>query len=292
MHQLLHRIGKIILPCAGILILAAAPWARPADPVALRGVPVKATFLSNCGFLLQLGDQKVLIDVETRRKPVHWPGLLQVHQKMRLNQPPFDGISLILISHPHADHLAPAEVLAYLAKNPRTRLCSTPDTLAELKKADPAGVEPVRNQILVVDPYQENPLTRDFDGLQVDFIGTWHAGAPQYELKDLCFGLRYQGTTICYLSDIDPGYGKNLPVLQQWKARQGKVDLLFAPDASLYVNEWSSAAGVAFIKSLQPGHTVAMHVKPKDIESALLKVQADFPKAVFFRNSLESMTFE
>lgn len=276
----------VLLVIQGICLLAGISQATGNQPPA-----VTVTFISNCGFLLEGGGQKILFDLEAPGKSGPSPGLAKVYELLKANEPPFDDIPVLLISHPHPDHLATGPILDYLGRHPRTRLYSTADTRDELQKADPAVFEKIRNQLVLLDPYEQNPTTVKLDGLTLDVIGTWHAAAPAYRLKDLCFALNLNGLDILYLSDVDPGFAENLPVLQRWQARHPKVDLLLVPEASLYENQWSSATGVAFIRSLQARHLVAMHVDPREYVTAVEKVRANFPEAVFFRESLEKKTF-
>jgi len=253
----------------------------------IQKTPITVTFIANCGFLLEGGGQKILFDLQEPDKKAGSPEKPSAGELLKADLPPFNDIPVILISHSHADHLGVTAVLQYLGRHPKTRLYSTDDTRAELQKADPAAYERVRVQINVLDPHSGGPVTLKLDGHTLETIGTWHAGAPQYQFKTLCFNLNFQGRVILYLSDIDPGYEKNLPVLRTWKAGHAEIDLLFAPDAAIYESPYSSEAGREFIRSLKARHIVPMHINPKDFETAAGKVRAFYPDALLFRESLE-----
>lgn len=278
----ISRLRRIIIPAviAGIIGLAGS---FPAGGI--EKAPITVTFIANCGFLLEGGGTKILFDLQAPDRP-------DVEKLLKANQPPFNDIPLILISHSHPDHLGVEAVLSYLGSHPKTRLYSTDETRAELEKADRAAYEHVRNQIGVLDSHEQGPETLKLDGLTLEAIGTWHAGAPQYQFKTLCFSLNLQGREILYLSDIDPGYEKNLPALRDWKAGRDEIDLMFVPDAAIYDSPYSSAAGREFIRSLGARHIVPTHINPREFEAAAKKVRAFYPGALFFRESLEKKTID
>jgi len=254
---------------------------------------LEITFISNCGFLIKAGDKKILLDLEDPEKSFYKTELLEAYNLMYNNKAPFDDVNLLLISHPHADHLGAKEVTKYLSENSKVKMYSTVDVLDEIKKKDLNLFNQIKNNIETVNPFDGKIIEKEIDGIKIEFLGTYHAGAPNYVLKDLCFIIHFGETKIFYMSDIDPGYENNLEAIRQWSSKKEKIDLLFAPDVVLYLNEWSSQKGIDAIKNfIKPKKIIATHLNPKAIEESKLKVRENFLDVNFFDKSMEKIIFQ
>jgi L-ascorbate metabolism protein UlaG (beta-lactamase superfamily) len=69
---------------------------------------ISLTYIANCGFLVEMDNQKIIIDglfkLGRNRYPV--PDT-STQKRLVSNQYPFNNINLILISHTHEDHFDP-----------------------------------------------------------------------------------------------------------------------------------------------------------------------------------------
>jgi len=249
---------------------------------------VEVTYLGNCGFLVRVGDKKILFDVEGVEASVDGKAARTTFDALKAGRSPFDGLRTVLISHAHADHIGFVDFAGILAERSVLKLYSTDDTRNEMKKIDPDGFKRYAENVIVLDPFQAGILKTTIDGIEAEILGFSHAGAPQYVFKDLSFALVVDGVRILYLSDIDPGYEKNLAVLRQWAGRGRAIDLLFAPAAMIYPSQWVPRGFETIMELIKPGRVIAMHLNPKAMDDEEKKVKAHFPEAVFFRTVGES----
>lgn len=80
---------------------------------------MEISYIANCGFLLKIGNKKVLVDALFGDFESDWcvtpPS--KIIEKMETSTEPFDQIDVILISHAHVDHFNKEIVLKHLVSN-------------------------------------------------------------------------------------------------------------------------------------------------------------------------------
>lgn len=252
--------------------------------------PIEVTFISNCGFLINIQGKKILVDIEEPGKAFDKASVSTVYEKLFSNTAPFNDIDAVLISHPHSDHVGMNELLAYLQQNPTVQLFAAENTVADLQKTNPSLFTEVNSSIIMIDPFTTNFVEKTINGISITFIGCWHAGAPAYVLKDLCFVIETGGIRIFYMSDIDPTYEKNLAVLSEWKMKKKPVDLLFTPDINLYDNDWVKKGNEVINSAIVPKTVIAMHIDPNAMDEAEKKIKVNYPDGIVFRTCMEKRT--
>ena len=245
------------------------------------------TFITNCGFLVQVGDKKVIFDIESPKTAFDKASLLKAYDLMNKNKSPFNDVDLVMISHPHDDHLGKKEITEYLKMNKKVKLISTIDTRDELKKADSVSFTELAQNIFTLDPYDKRESDIDYNGIKIESIGMYHFGAPNYVLKDLSFIIEINGIRIFFLSDVDLSYEKNLTALKEWSKRKGKIDILFSCDVNLFINDYSKNGPNVIKEYINPKNVIAMHFDPKKVEETEKNVKAFFPNTILFKKSLE-----
>ncbi len=252
---------------------------------------IKVTFISNCGFVVQVGDKKILFDLEEPQREE----IRQVYASLIANKEPFNNITAVFISHRHDDHIGKKEFAAYLKENKNIKLYSTDDTRDDLKKADPSSFKQIERNVVAIDPYDPDNtgiVEKTIEGMKVEFLGLYHGGEPKYTEKVLAFVLHIEGVCLFYLSDIEPFDDKNLEVIKKWAAKNEKVDLLFSHWGSLYKNQFSPR-GVDVVKEyIKPGRVIPMHIFPEMINEVEIKVKENFPAFYIFKNCMESRVFK
>lgn len=252
---------------------------------------IKVTFISNCGFLVQAGEKKILFDLEEPQREE----IRQVYDLLAANKEPFNNITAVFISHRHDDHIGKMGFMAYLKKNKNIKLYSTGDTRDDLKNADPSSFKQIERNVVAIDPYAPQYagiVEKTIAGMKVEFLGLFHGGEPKYTVKVLAFVLHIEGACLFYLSDIEPSDAKNLAVIKKWAAKNEKVDLLFSHWGSLFKNQFSPR-GVAVVKEyIKPGRVIPMHIFPEVINEVETKVKESFPAFFIFKKCMESQVFK
>lgn len=249
---------------------------------------VTVAFFGNCGFLVRVGGRKVLFDLEGPEKASDKAAAVEAYRRLAAAAPPFDDLAVVLISHPHPDHVGIREMAECLEKNRKLKLYSTADTWDELKKA---GAPPswLEERVFVVAPGAAHVLNQNTAGMEVEFLGMLHAGAPEYVFQDLSFVINLEGVRLFFLSDVDPGFEKNREILDKWSRRNERVDLLFSPDSNLYDSPWSTDGARTIKRFIRPERVVAMHIDPRAVDEAESKVRVNFPAAIVFRTAGETV---
>ena len=94
-----------LLPLAAALLLAVA-WGRQDSEITDETrEPLVLTYLANEGFLVEVGEQSVLIDAFIGMPYAGYPALPKdVLARLRSAAKPFDDVELALTSHVHGDH--------------------------------------------------------------------------------------------------------------------------------------------------------------------------------------------
>jgi L-ascorbate metabolism protein UlaG (beta-lactamase superfamily) len=88
------------------------------------------TFVDNAGFLIMVGDKKILIDALFDYYP---EGVLK---PVVCAQPPPDGVDVILATHEHLDRFAPDLVLKYMQNSPNSIFVPTPSAIDRVLAVD------------------------------------------------------------------------------------------------------------------------------------------------------------
>ena len=91
-------------------------------PVRDAAPEVRVTYVGNAGFLIAVGDKKILIDALFSGFPGGYTLPEEIRDKMALGRPPFDGIDLALATHSHGDHFESGLVRRFLVAQSRRRL--------------------------------------------------------------------------------------------------------------------------------------------------------------------------
>lgn len=250
------------------------------------GTDINVTYISNCGFLIQIKDKKLLFDIESPDKAFDKQTVLKVYELLYENKAPFNDINAVFISHSHSDHFGAEELSKYMAENSKVKLYTVQNVNEEMVKT--GHFKSIENRIYVVDPYETGIVTQNIDNINVDFLGLYHAGAPNYISKDFSFVISYGGVNIFYMSDIDPSYADNLKVVKKWSDKCIKIDLFFTPDVNLFPNQWSPFGYEVIRDIIKPKKIIATHLDPKAIDESEKKIKDFFSDVIIFKKSLET----
>ena len=154
------------------------------------------TYVGNSGFLITVGDKKVLIDAFFEGFP---PGyaLPETVRTLLLNaQPPFDNVDLILATHNHNDHFSAAMVRQHMQTDPKAVFIST--TQASSQLAD------LGERVIAVDPIAGTLVQAEANGIQVEAIYLSHGYPPndQNEVFNNGYVVTLNGIKFFHTGDI------------------------------------------------------------------------------------------
>ncbi len=230
-----------------------APTNTPAPTADPSGVRV--TFVGNSGFLITVGDQKVLIDA------------------LFEGFPRFNGVDLILATHNHADHFSAELVRRYMQNNPEAIFMSTEQAARQLTDFG--------DRVIVVDPVAGSPVTLEANGIGVEAIYLNHGYQPNdpSEVFNNGYVVTIGPVKFFHTGDVD-----DLQDARQYNLAEQNIDLAFIQHYFLLDdNARSLIDEVVGAKYLFPIHY--RYTTPA-FDADMIKNY--FPDAIIFSAELES----
>jgi len=270
-----------------VLLSALAAWAVGDAPIGQpRNVEsnqeVKITFLVNAGFLLQSGDEAILIDAFVGNSNSAYGALpADIHQALISGRPPFDSIRLALVSHYHRDHFQPATATAFLKNHSETLLVSSPEVLQAMRIDDPE-FEQIEARTQEVWPEEGITLSLTLRGIPVEFVQLSHEGSDFYPAQCLGHVIHLGDKVILHVGDAE-----FLPERFEGLALGSlEIDVALIPYWLLKVESTP-----AFLqKHIGAKTVVATHVPPAlSGDETVSEMSRLFPDVVFLRQPMESL---
>jgi metal-dependent hydrolase (beta-lactamase superfamily II) len=157
---------------------------------------VYVNYVGNSGFLITVGDKKILIDAMFEGFPEY--ELPVAVQSLLVNaEPPFDNVDLILATHDHADHFSAEMVRQHMQRNLNAVFISTTQAASQL--AD------FGDRIIAMDPVEGTPIYTETKDIQVEAIYLSHGTPPsgQVEIYNNAYVVTINGIKVFHTGDID-----------------------------------------------------------------------------------------
>jgi len=198
------------------------PW--PTREVFFDGARV--TFINNAGFMITVGDKKILIDAlyDTDMANVSPPPA--VLQRAVKGLPPFDQVDLILATHNHVDHFSAKLVDEFLLNNKEVVFVSSPDAVKQIT----GGGDDFYERLIPVDLNPGGRSHLSIKGIELDCIYITH-GDPS--ILNIGFVITVDGYTFFHSGDMNAddtiGDAVSMTDLQEFGLPQKGIDLAFLP---------------------------------------------------------------
>jgi len=129
MRHLRSLLASLVFPlvCLPLGAQDVAPAGTGLQEPKPKVLGVDVTFLANAGFFLESGRYSILIDAFLREPTDIYAGLPDAVYKQLVNAaPPFDGLTIVLVSNDHPDHVQMRGLEKYLSKNAQSQLMASP----------------------------------------------------------------------------------------------------------------------------------------------------------------------
>jgi L-ascorbate metabolism protein UlaG (beta-lactamase superfamily) len=253
---------------------------------------LRVTYVGNEGFLIELGDKKVLIDALYRTGVsgyvVHSPA---VRSKLEGARPPFDNVDLVLASHHHADHFHPASVGMHLVKNKSSVFLSTKQSVEQME-SDFRGYRTLAARIQGVFPEEGASTDVERNGITVRALNLHHGrGRP---IQNLGFLVQANGYSILHVGDTEV----TPDAFKAYGLDSARVDVFFLPYWFLAYDNHSDV-----VSSVAADVLVPMHIPPPDdprgylgdlggFDAAVERIIERHPNAMIFTTPMEAKTFD
>ena len=241
------------------------PTWTPIAPSTYEGVRVTHVF--NAGFLITIGDKRILIDALYKGYP---EGILK---PVVYSQPPFDGVDLILATHEHHDHFSPELVGRYMRDNPQTLFVSTRSAVDQLIAVD--GSLRGRSTAIALRPGESEQLA--IKGVDLEAIYISHGMA---DILNLGFIITVDGFKLFHTGDLSPDHVA-VSDFQDYGLPGMGIDVAFVPHFLLTIKEYHAY----ILEGIQPRYTIPMHFP---LENPPEGIGERFPNAFVFGETMES----
>ena len=213
------------------------PTATPIAESTFDGVRV--TFVFNAGFLITVGDRRILIDAIYEGYP---EGTLK---PILQSQPPFDGVDLILATHEHVDHFSPSLVRQYMLANPNTIFASTQEAVRQLL----ALGDDLKSRAISIEIAKGETLRFQVSGITVEAIYLSH-GIPNF--VNLGLVVTIGDVALFHTGDIDV---VDVGYLQSCGLPDRQLDIAFVP----YFYFTEEAYYPLLLEGIQARYLIPMH---------------------------------
>ena len=175
----------VALACTSSAPQTPAPATMPPPDVALGSPPtLDVTFLANEGVLLSSGETRVVIDGLFQPYETYTVMPAADRERLETNQPPFEGVDLVLVSHVHRDHFHAGSVARHLRQNPQATLVSSAQVVAEVA-AQVGADNAVRSRVRDVTLGAGERLTLSLAVIGLQVIGLPHGGRRNASIQNL-----------------------------------------------------------------------------------------------------------
>ncbi len=154
---------------------------------------VVVTYVGNSGFLLNIGDKKILIDALFKGFKGAYELPQEVQDKLTLTQAPFDDVDLVLVTHAHGDHINPDMVKQHLQNNPKAFFASTQQTVDALNDST--------DRCIGFNPTKEKSDSKVIDDISIETFFLPHG--PDARIINIGFLISVNGITIFQTGDAD-----------------------------------------------------------------------------------------
>ena len=244
------------------------------------GSELAITYVKNAGFLIESGDRKILIDAlfEGFGQPLVSSSL---RARMEQAEAPFDGVDLVLVTHTHADHFDPDIVGAHLQNNPQAALVSTAQG-ARIIRQTFSTLDGLEERVHSVHLSAGTSQELDVDGFPLRILEISHGEGA--DVRNHGYVFEIGGYKLFHTGDIG-----GLEYLQGYDLPAEQIDFAFVP--------WFFVADPenhVVLEDIQARHYVPMHFSytGSDLESIWRDVEAHYPQAILFRESMQKLVVQ
>jgi L-ascorbate metabolism protein UlaG (beta-lactamase superfamily) len=256
------------------LTLTPVPW--PTSETFFDGARV--TFINNAGFLITVGDKKILIDAlyHTDNPMIDPPQ--EMLQRAVNAKPPFDQIDLVIATHNHPDHFSADLVRSHLRNNQQAVFVSSPQAVRKVKQ----GGDDFDERLIAVnlEPGESSHLS--VNGIELDCLYVTHGDAS---ILNIGVVMTVGDYTFFHSGDMNVDStleeAVSLTDLLGYGLPEKEIDLAILP-----ISVFSLDEGVTLIEDgIKARYVSPMHYP---YQYPPTSVEENFSNAVVFKDTLEN----
>jgi L-ascorbate metabolism protein UlaG (beta-lactamase superfamily) len=235
---------------------------------------VNITYVGNSGFLITIGDKKILIDALFKGFAGDYILPEQIQEKLKNAQAPFDDVDLILATHTHGDHIDLGMVNEHMKNNPKAIFASTKQLVNHMK--DSSG------RSIAFNPSKEKSDKKDIKDIGIEAFYLPHG--PDLRIINNGFLVSVDGVKFFHTGDVDFDQF-TFEEFRSLQLPEKKIDLSFIQHFYL-TND--SASKLFVTKGIGGKYILPIHYHftTPSFDAAIVK--ENYPDAILFDKELES----
>jgi len=241
---------------------------------------IDVTYIANCGFLIGINDNQVLIDAlfkEGFGEYLVTPD--SITKRIMNGQGLFSNVHLMLITHNHQDHFNDSMVVKYLNHDIRNKLIA-PRSVIDMIKKYPDYIE--RTQLIEANSMHKDSSLKK---ITIEAFQLQHDNRP--EIENVGYLIEIDGVKVFHTGDYNC---TNAIQLKNLHLESQSIDVALLN----YYGFWHTEGIRNFtVHTLNPKNIVLMHIPPKEIDSVKASVNkiSNFIDITVFDKSMEEKTF-
>ena len=255
---------------------------------------LKIKYIANEGFLISSKGKKIALDAffEGYHSGDHVEPSLELINKMKNCQPPFDSIDLITISHVHLDHVSVNIVGKQLECN--TKGIVVCDNMVGNMMKSCSHYEQIKDRIKIISIPWSSAQKDTISGIEYQVFRTQHAMEQFKSIINLGFVINVNGIKIYHSGD---SFGEYIEELENFKLSNENIDIAFLEYEFLKTPDVvpDIRTGLEKIRNyINPKYIVLMHVEPyqnNNVAALCDSIVNEFQGVFFFKNSMDSISF-
>ncbi len=239
-----------------------------------KGNEIKITYVGNSGFLINIGDKKILIDALFKGFKGQYNLPQKVQDKLTSAQAPFDDVDLILVTHAHGDHINPEMVRQHLKNNPKAIFASTQQMVKALNGST--------DRCIGFNPTKEKSESKEINGISIETFLLPHG--PNSKIVNIGFLVSVNGITFFQTGDADFDQF-TFEEFRSLQLPEKKIDIAFIQHY-YFTSDPSSRRFID--KGIGGKYNIPIHyhfTNPPFDQSTILQ---NYPEAILFKEELQS----
>jgi L-ascorbate metabolism protein UlaG (beta-lactamase superfamily) len=233
---------------------------------------VEVTYIGNAGFMITVGDKKILVDALYEGNPIP----REVADLLETAQPPFNDVDLILATHIHHDHFHQDTVISHMENNPGAVFVSSPDVVSLVNQ-----YSNLQDRTIPVQVHhrvgEKTQLVVNEIGVEALFLD--HGGGT----LNLGYIITVDGRRLFHAGDMDPD-SVSVSQLERLGLPDKQIDIAFVAHFMLITEEQHAHV----LEGIQAKYVVPMHYQFTYPVPDYDLMESYFPDAIVFHESMEN----
>ena len=262
---------------------------------------IEVTYIANEGFLIKVGDKKILIDALFGDRDY---GFCDIPTEATMNsilknENHFKNIDLIATTHAHVDHFYPPFVIEHIMNNKTGQFISCKQTIDALKKQE--NHEKVKNNLVEITPDFLSYIDTTINGIDVRVYRLAHG--PYYtedsltgekinrhqNVQNVGFLFTIDGVKIFHSGDSNED---GIAEYEHFRLDKENIEIAFLGRGFIWE---PNCKGIELVKNyIKAKHIVLMHIHHDDIDEynkVAAQLKNEFVSIQIFKDEIEMKTY-